>query len=450
MPSRGRQALEAGLRAIAFAAVGGLLWLTVHADRNGDGARAHGDGVREALARWSTREAPGRVRAEFDSAPSPEARDWLAALGRAGTSVTWGGTVPIPTGVAAEPVADPRRPIQAWVAAPAGTRVVLRDRLGVVDSGAVARGGARLVVPRVDGALRATAGDIEAVAAVHDSLILRPILLLGQAGWEAKFALAALEEHGWRVDARLAVAPSGDTRQGADRVAIDTGRYAAVVALDSVAGRYAAQLLGYIRDGGGLIAIGDGAGLRSLAPVLPGSVSGPPSLPGRFTRDSASQSASPRVALALAPIRSLKAGALPLETRARGGREEIAAAAWRVGRGRVVQIGYWDTWRWRMAGAENDPVGAHRAWWAALVSGVAFAPRVPLPTQDPLGQAPLGQDALEPTPLASLITALGPASPRSSLPSSLLDSPNLVPILFALMLGALLLEWTSRRLRGSR
>jgi hypothetical protein len=170
MPSRGRLALESGLRALAFAAVGGLLWLTVHADRNGDGARAHGDGAREALARWSTREAPGRVRAEFDSAPSPETRDWLAALGRAGTSVTWGGTVPIPIGIAAEPVADPRRPIQAWGAAPAATPVVLRDRLGVVDSGAMRRE----MVSRGDPARRDDRGQVGVAVHLDGDL----------AGWE--------------------------------------------------------------------------------------------------------------------------------------------------------------------------------------------------------------------------------------------------------------------------
>lgn len=431
--------IEGALRTLAVIALCALLWHTFRARNGAPAAEARGARVAAALVRWSTRDAPRRAHVEVDSPASPEMRDWLAALGRAGTRVTWGGAVPPPTAVAVEPVPDPQRSAHVWLAGPAGTRTVLRDALGVVDSATVARGGARLVVPRLAGTARAATGGVEATAAVRDSLVLRPVLVLGQASWEAKFTLAALEEHGWQVEARLAVAPSGDVTQGPARLAIDTSRYAAVVALDSVARRYASQIARYVRQGGGLVAIGEAAGLASLAPILPAAATAPPSLPGVFT--GAAGGESPRAALALAPLGRLKPGALALETR-RGpaGRQAIAAAAWRVERGRVVQIGYHDVWRWRLAGAEADPVRGHRAWWAALVSGVAYAPRVPMAVPEPL----------EPTPLASLVATLGAPSSRPTVRAAVFDDPRLVPILFAMLLGALLLEWASRRLRGSR
>lgn len=439
MPSAARRAVETGLRVLAFAALAGLLWVTLRTGGQAPAARADGGHVSASLVRWSTREAPGRVHVQLDSAPTPELRDWLAALAGAGTAVTWGGAAPAPSAVAVEPVADPERSMRLWVAAPAGARVVLRDGLGAVDSVVVARGGARLTVPRLEGMLRAASGGAEATAAVRDSLVLRPLLLLGQAGWEAKFTLAALEERGWQVDARLAVAPSGDVRQGPAKVEIDTGRYAAVVVLDSVAVRYAGQIARYVRDGGGLVAAGEAASLRSLAPLMPAASVGTPSLPGVFASDSAGR--SPRTALALASLGPLRPGGIALETRPRPlGRQEIAAAAWRVGQGRVVQVGYYDIWRWRLGGVGGDPVRAHRAWWAVLVSGVAYAPRIPLPAPEPL----------EPTPLASLLSTLGAASPRPPLTRGLLADPRFIPFLFAVLLASLLLEWASRRLRGSR
>ena len=437
-----RRAFERALRGLALLALGVLVWYTLHAGRARPAARVEGRDLLEALVRWSTGESPGQVHVDFDSAPSPEVRDWLAALGATRTPATWSGAAPPPIAVAVEPVADPRHSARVWVAAPAGARILVRDELGLLDSATVTRGGARLVVPDLEGAVHAGLRHAEAAAAARDSVVLRPVLVLGMAGWEAKFALAALEEHGWQVETRLAVAPSGDVRQGTARVAIDTGRYAAVIALDSVAARYAGQLTSYVRQGGGLLAVGEAASLAALAPLLPAAVTAPPSLPRTFTADTARAGANPRDALALAPLGRLKDGALALETRAgrTGGAGQVAAAAWRVGQGRVVQIGYRDTWRWRMAGAETDPVRAHRAWWAALVSGVAYGPRLPRRLAEPL----------EPTPLASLVATLGPPTSRPTTALGLLDDPRLLRVLFAVLLAALALEWASRRLRGAR
>lgn len=145
---------------------------------------------------------------------------------------------------------------------------------------------------------------------------------------------------------------------------------------------------------------------------------------------------APRTALAIGPLRGLTSDAVPLERTPNG---EIAAAARRVGNGRVLQVGYGDTWRWRMAGTDEDPVSAYREWWATMVSSVAYASRTP-------HAAP---DALEPTPLATLISVLGPATPMSSTRVSLLWlDPRWLAWLFVVAPAALLLEWTSRRLRG--
>jgi len=424
-----RETAERVLRALAATAVILLLVLMIRALRGGPTVRARGHEVAEALARWSSREVPGAVHVILDSAPGPDVRDWLAALPAAGTEVTWDGAVPAATGVAVEPVVDPTHPIRVWVAAPRGAGVTLRDGLGVIDSTLGHQGGALFVIPQVEGMLHARVNGTEATAILLDSLPVRSVLVLGTASWEGKFVVAALEERGWQVDARFALAPRGDVRQGNPSAQIDTARYAAVVALDSVAARYGPQIRAYVQDGGGLIAAGDAAALSALAPILPGAAG--TSLPGG---DFADDSTHPRQALALTPVKELKSGALSLERR--GG--DITIAVWRVGAGRVAQVGYVDTWRWRMAGLDEDPVRAHRLWWSALVSGVAYAPRLDRPVAD----------LAEPTPLASLVSTLGTPGASGPALAGWLDDPRLVPLLFGSMLVALLAEWASRRLRG--
>ena len=118
-----------------------------------------------------------------------------------------------------------------------------------------------------------------------------------------------------------------------------------------------------------------------------------------------------------------------------GGRVPIVVAA-RAGPGRVLLVGYEDTWRWRMVGADGAPE-AHRAWWSALVTGVAHAPVVPL-------SAPFVDEA----PLAAAIGELGLPADRTSAGSR---APfPLDAVLFAVLLLAMLGEWLSRRLRGLR
>ena len=119
--------------------------------------------------------------------------------------------------------------------------------------------------------------------------------------------------------------------------------------------------------------------------------------------------------------------------------DDVAIAGWRFGDGRVIQIGYLDTWRWRMAGLDDDAVESHRLWWAALASGVAHAPR--------FDRSVTGE--VEPTPRATLIETIGAPAPAELELASILDDPRLLPLLFGILVGLLFLEWTSRRLRGA-
>jgi hypothetical protein len=277
-------------------------------------------------------------------------------------------------------------------------------------------------LPPVVGPVSASAGATTAWAAGAGAQTGRRILLLGSAGWEARFVAAALEERGWTVDARYAVAPGLDVAQGRP-LPLDTASHAAVIALDSTADRHAGAVARFVRAGGGLVLAGNvGASLRRLAP---GVVAGQ----GRHAAAITFEPGDPRRALAYVELRSLSADAVTLE--AREGRPVVAAR--RVGAGRVVQVGYRDTWRWRMQGGEGS-VAAHRAWWADLVAGVAYAPS----TADEPGN---------PAPLASLVDALGPASP---LPPGGPPTVPRYPWLVAVVVLCLLLEWSSRRLRGAR
>jgi hypothetical protein len=110
----------------------------------------------------------------------------------------------------------------------------------------------------------------------------------------------------------------------------------------------------------------------------------------------------------------------------------------RVEAGRVVQLGYDETWRWRLGGGAQA-VDAHRAWWSALVSSVAHRAVVAL------SRDPRDDDA----PLARLVDALGVPSASAG---STATGARWVPspaLLFALVGALLLAELASRRLRGA-
>jgi hypothetical protein len=113
-------------------------------------------------------------------------------------------------------------------------------------------------------------------------------------------------------------------------------------------------------------------------------------------------------------------------------------AARRYYAGRVLGVGYDQTWRWRMMGGEEGPT-QHGTWWSRLVASVANRA---LTNGDNLSSGA--------APLAALHQALGPASaPVRVLPTGL-SSSALSTILGSLVLGALLSEWLLRRSRGLR
>jgi hypothetical protein len=409
------------------AAVLVLAWFLVHSIR----AQSHGS-VEDAasaslvrqLSRWSTVASPEVVHVTLEHPPAGRERDWLAALAGAGTGVTWSGPTLVPTAIAIEPRADPARGADVSVAAPNSAMVILADTLGVLDSARGTPTGVRGYLPRPRAAVDAVVGAVRARAARRDSIELKRLFVVGEAGWEGKFVVAALEERGWAVDAHLTLSPKGDVQQG-KRAALDTASYSAVLALDTTAGRYAERIATFVKQGGGLVLWSPAARTRALAAIAPG-------LPGPIVEDAGDPppDSLPRSVLELAPITSLSPDAVILERRG----AVVTVAARRVGPGRVVETGYTNSWRWRIAGG-SDAVERHREWIAGLVAAVAYAPLHPLAAQP--------SDA---APLASLVDRLGPASTTETEAS--LDPAVLARWVFGFLCAALLLEWASRRLRG--
>jgi hypothetical protein len=116
----------------------------------------------------------------------------------------------------------------------------------------------------------------------------------------------------------------------------------------------------------------------------------------------------------------------------RGG--DVTLAARRVGLGRVLETGYTNSWRWRMAGGA-DALARHRDWIAGLVALVATSGRHAVPA------APS-----DVAPLVTLIDRLGPATKATE--SAALDPAVIARWVFGIVCAALMLEWASRRLRG--
>ena len=421
----GRVLLERIARGMAMLS---LLWLLVLAFRDRVAPRravVESGELPRRLTEWSTSDAPAAVHVRTVGAFAPFARDWLRALAGAGTGVTWEGSALTPTALAVEPVVDPEGGTSGWIAAPAGVPTIVEDAAGRLDSIRSGSPGARILVRSGPDELLARSGSSMARSRVADSLVLRRLLLLGRAGWESKFVAAALEERGWKIDARLRLSPKGEVRQG-QMAPIDTTRYSAVVVLDSVGPSEASRVADFVRSGGGVVVSGPALrspGLGVLAAGSPGSM-----VLGREPFDTSA--AEPRLGLELIPL-TPRADAVVLERRG----SLTAVAARRIQRGRAVTSGYLDTWRWRMGGSEAA-VREHRDWWADLVAGVAHAGRITRPAEGLTDEAPV----------ATLIARLGPSAPTPRTRDG--TNPMSRALLFAVLMAALLVEWTSRRLRG--
>lgn len=426
--SASRLPIERVLRGAAFAALAFALW--------------------RALAAV-TGDAPPRLHASLANGLTSAARDSLAALSRAGVTVSWDGAL-APVAAMAEPIREPDAGWRVSVVAESGA--VLHDALGAIDSlgigsGAGSAGGAggaaggSVRVAGVRGALGVREGGTTALLATPMAAELRRVLVFGRAGWESKFTIAALEEAGWEVDARLRLSDTLFTTQGRSTSA-DRARHAAVVVLDTAVGRFSPSIARFVRGGGGLVMAGEGAGapsLRALAPARVARVVAPESR--------SFEGIEPLHALPLHLLASLRPDAATLAMH--DGAPAIVAR--RVGSGRVVQAGYAETWRWRMQ-AEGRSVEEHRAFWSRLVGAAARVERGEDATDDDAMVAADSTEAQEPvhtmpSPLAEVVQALGPptsaslgaGAPAASIPWWI------GPLALLLLVG----EWASRRARGA-
>lgn len=209
----------------------------------------------------------------------PVERDWLRAIRRSagGTAVSWSGSS-AGVAISAEPEADPAGVVRVAVSAPGGSSVVVGDAIGVVDSVRAAGGGATFAVPGVSGTGAVYDGGVSgrggggadekwgpvlARAGVRDSIVWRPVLVVGSIGWESKFVVRALEERGWVVKTQLSIAP-GTVIISPALMALDTAHYAAIVALDSSVKGEFSNVTRYVRSGGGIVAAG------SAVPIVRG------------------------------------------------------------------------------------------------------------------------------------------------------------------------------------
>ncbi len=359
----------------------------------------------------------------------PVTRDSLSALARAGERVTWSGSV-APVAATSEPVRDPSARTRISFAGPVGgaasSRATIADSLGAIDSvdasGATSTTGGSLVTAGLAGTVRV--GNARTIARLGAAP--GRVLVLGRAGWEAKFTIAALEEAGWIVDARLQLVDTLRVTQGRATGAPDLAQHAAVVVLDTAVGAHAAAIVRFVRAGGGLVLSGEGARAPALASLAPGRA-GAETAGERdaFERD------EPTHALALFPLTALAPDAVVLERRDGA----VASAARRIAGGRVIQSGYAETWRWRMQAERDGPAG-HRAFWNQLVANAAAG-----------GASARPSTLLDEAPLATIVQRLGPAVADS--PSIAPAAPRLPIWLGLLALVLLLAEWASRRARGA-
>ena len=345
------------LATVALGARLALTWTRVPAP-----VRVATTGLATTLAGATRIKAPS-MHLEAARGLTPDERDWLRALNRTGTRVTWQASQPIPAlAVQAEPVIAPGGRYALTVIASPEAAVAIHDNLGLLDSLGVGKRGVLTLVTSIDGGLRVGTASAMAVVAAPDTAVLRAVLVVGSAGWESKYVVAALEESGWPVEARLAVAPN--VYIGAGRPSLlDTSRIAAVVILDSLALR-TADVARYLSSGGGVVLAAGGAAyaeLDSLAGAIPTE-----RLRGEL---GALASSTPQRGLSAIAFRVRDGQSTVLDRR--GG--SAVAVARRVGSGRVLALGVDETWRWRMQGADGS-VEAHRAWWSSAVARVAYAP----------------------------------------------------------------------------
>jgi hypothetical protein len=286
--------------------------------------------------------------------------------------------------------------------------------------------------------VRVVEGSTEARVAPADSVSLGRIAVYGRAGWEPRFVIAALEEAGWQVDARLTLGRDRDVLQG--EIVPRRARHAAVVVFDTASlTREGVLFARFVREGGGLVLAGEAAAadvpaLRAIAGAQVTKLEPPE------TRSF--EGHEPTHALPLHVLGTRRADAVLVDSR-----EGLPAiVARRVGAGRIVQVGYDDTWRWRMEG-EGRAVEDHRTFWSRTVGLAAAA--TTLPRRAVIDGVPVPRDIAldDPAPRAALMHALGP--PASDAPKESRGPKELPRWIGLVILSLLLAEWASRRGRGA-
>ncbi|MCU0624909.1 MAG: hypothetical protein MUF21_00240 [Gemmatimonadaceae bacterium] len=438
-PRRTLPTIATALQAIGVTAAAVCAWaLATPASSPVPAVRVRGDSLvldaplgrmRDALATLVAA-APGEtLQVTLDGAPALRATMTLRALAGAGHPLALRTAAPLPAiAVAARRVEGPAASASLVVAGDTGTIVAIADAAGALDS---LRAPTLLRAASLASLVVARAHGVRATAPVHTITPGTRVLVAGRAGWESRFVIAALEEAGWQVDALLDVAPTVAVRQGSTQ--LDSARHAAVIALDGAAPAVLRAIPDFVRGGGGAVLVGSAAASGALLGVRAGA-------PGARVRGEAGAEASedePRHGLDLVPVVT-GARAVPIESRDGA----IAIAAARHVAGRVVQVGYEDSWRWRMAGADDAPA-AHRRWWSALVAGVARTPPLAHTVRDVL------HDSLDAAPVATLAATIGlprvVAAPVAPARAPWRPEPRLLAVIALLSLAG---AWVLRRLAG--
>ena len=381
-------------------------------------------GLDSALASWSL-DGPQTATVRPSGIPNATQRDWLVALRRTGTRLSWSVEDSSAGALVIEPGPLPDALARLAVVGKPRYRVGLADVLGRIDTLRLGAGSAASMTLRPLGPVQASLGAATASSAVRDSLVVKPVLLMGTAGWETKFVAAALEEEGWTVNTRMQVAPGAVVRQGTIAT-MDTASYGTIVVIDSVSPLVAETIQRFVNEGGGLVVSGPGLRHPALRSLLPRqSQQSPGALGGLF---------------GLTPRLGLKARALGIRTNTvvferRGALAVIGAM--RFGSGRIVTSGYDDTWRVRMVSPNESAPREHREWWSSLVGSAALT-RIVRRDTPPLDESPF----------AATVASLGAPVAPGKLPAGDSRFPW-DAVLAALAGGALLAEWLSRRLRGA-
>jgi hypothetical protein len=423
-PDNRRAVVETMLRVVSVAAMATLavrFWLGVPGGQLE--ATTSTPTLDSALAAWS-RVPPRSATLRASSTPEAKQRDWLQALRRTGSGLAWTAEDTSGSALVVEPAPLGEGLSRLALLGTADQNVLLSDRLGHLDSIRIGQTGAAWVRVRSLGTIRAALGTSSPVTTERDSLVTKPLLLLGSAGWEAKFLAAALEEDGWSVSSRMTVAPGAVVRQGS-AATIDTASYGAVIVIDSVSPIDAGVITRFVNEGGGLLASGPGVRHPSLRRLLPRQSSEIAGILGGL------QGPLPRSGL---NTRALVAFDNNVVFERRNG--EVIVSARRVGSGRVVAAGYDDTWRLRMVPSDERAPSAHREWWSSMAGNVVQARLVARGTL-PVDEAPY----------AATVAALGAPLPAGE---SSDDSSSFPWDVFLAAAGAVALlgEWLSRRLRG--